>query len=196
MFQLFYKYLILYRRADVPGLGVFFIERTPAKLDVANKVFIAPISQINFRAQTPVADHRMYTFISRQEKIDESEAVIRFNNFANTVRKKLDEHKSVELPGLGVLLQNDEGNLYFKATLELNDYFPPAVADRVLRENTEHTTLVGANDGTNRQMKKMFVEEPKESFPLKEYWWRFAIALGIIGIAGILYYYLSNGNLQ
>jgi hypothetical protein len=196
MFQLFYKYLILYRRADVPGLGVFFIERTPAKLDVANKVFIAPISQINFRAQTPVADNRMYTFISRQEKIDESEAVIRFNNFANTIRKKLDEHKSIELPGLGVLLQNDEGNLYFKAISELNDYFPPAVADRVLRENTEQTTLVGANDGTNGQLKEMFVEEPKEPSHVKDYWWKFAIALGIIGIAGILYYYFSNGNLQ
>src|SRR5215210_6528737 len=196
MFQLFYKYLILYRRADVPGLGVFFIERTPAKLDIANKVFIAPISQINFRAQTPVADNRMYTFISRQEKIDESVAVIRFNNFANAIRKKLDEHKSIELPLLGVLLQNDEGNLYFKPNSELNDYFPPAVADRVLGENTEHTTVVGANDGTNRQMKEMFVEEPKEPSHAKDYWWKFAIALGIIGIAGILYYYFSNGNLQ
>lgn len=196
MFQLFYKYLILYRRADIPGLGVFFIERTPAKLDSANKVFIAPISQINFRAQTPVADNRMYTFISRQEKIDESEAVIRFNNFANTIRKKLDEHKSIALPGLGVLLQNDEGNLYFKATSDLNDYFPPAVADRVLRENTIHTTVVGAHDGTNKQMKEMFVEEPKEPSHAKDYWWKFAIALGIIGIAGILYYYFSNGNLQ
>ncbi|HLL41692.1 MAG TPA: hypothetical protein VK369_01070, partial [Segetibacter sp.] len=124
MFQLFYKYLILYRRANVPGLGVFFIERTPAKLDVANKVFIAPISQIIFRAQTPVADNRMYTFISRQEKIDESEAVIRFDDFANTILKKLYEHKSIELPGLGVLRQNDEGNLYFIASAELNSYFP------------------------------------------------------------------------
>ena len=60
--------MILYRRADIPGLGVFFIERTPAKLDVANKVFIAPISQIKFRAQTPVPDNRMYKFISCQEK--------------------------------------------------------------------------------------------------------------------------------
>ncbi|HEX8278849.1 MAG TPA: hypothetical protein VF540_09145, partial [Segetibacter sp.] len=134
MFQLFYKYLILYGSADVPGLGVFFIERTPAKLDVANKVFTAPISQINFRAQTPVADNRIYKFISRQEKIDESEAVIRFNNFADTIKKTLNEHKRIELPWLGVLLQNDEGNLCFKTTSELNNYFPPARADRVLRE--------------------------------------------------------------
>ena len=196
MFQLFYKYLILYRRADVPGLGVFFIERTPAKLDVANNVFIAPNQQINFRAQTPVADKRMYAFISCQKKIDESEAVIRYNDFADAIKKALKEHKRIELPGLGVLVQNDEGNLYFKTTSELKDYFPPAPADRVLRENTEQTVVVGANDGTNRQMKKMFVEEPKEPSHAKDYWWKFAIALGIIGIAGILFYYSSNGNLQ
>ena len=196
MFQLFYRYLILYRRANVPGLGVFFIERTPAKLDVANNVFIAPNSQINFRAQTPVADNRMYTFISRQEKIDESEAVVRYNNFADAIKKMLKEHKRIELPGLGVLVQNDEGNLYFKTTSELNDYFPPAPANRVLRENTEPSIVLGEINRTSRQTKEMLVEEPKELFPVREYWWKFAIALGIIGIAGILFYYFSNGNLQ
>lgn len=196
MFQLFCKYLILNRRAYIPGLGIFFIERTPARLDFENKVFIAPVSQINFKAQTSVADNRMYTFISFQEKIDESEAVIRYNNFAETVKKNLKEHKRMELPGLGVLLQNEEGNLYFKATSELNDYFPPAPANRVLRENTEHPIVVGDINRTNRQGKEVFVAEPKKPSPAKDRWWKFAIALGIIGIAGILYYYLYNGNLQ
>lgn len=196
MFQLFCKYLILNSRAHVPGLGVFFIERTPAKLDFANKIFIAPVSQINFKAQPSVADNRIYTFISRQQKIEESEAVIRYNNFADTIKKHLKEHKRMELPGLGVLLQNNEGNLYFNATSELNEYFPSAPANRILRENTEHPIVVGDINRTSRQMKEMFVEEPQKRSHAKDYWWKFAIALGIIGIAGILYYYLNNGNLQ
>lgn len=196
MFQLFCKYLIQNGKANIPGLGIFFIERTPARLDFINKIFIAPVSQINFKAQVSDADNRIYTFISRQQKIEESEAVVRYNDFADTIKKNLKEHKRSELVGLGVLLQNDEGNLYFKATSEPNDYFPPASANTVLRENAEHAIAVGNINRPNRQGKKMFVEEPKKAVPAKDYWWKFAIALGIIGIAGILFYYFSNGSLK
>lgn len=196
MFQLLYKYLILNKKAIVPGLGVFFIERKPAKLDFANKVFLAPASQINFKAQTSVDDNRMYTFISQVRKIDELEAAGHYNNFANKLKENLEKNSSVELPGIGVLSQNAEGQLFFKATVQLNDYFPPANADRVLKENTEHPILVGDSNRTNKQMKERLVDEPEMSSHAKDPWWIFAIALGIIGIAAIVYYYLHNGSLQ
>lgn len=196
MFQLLYKYLILNKKASVPGIGVFFIERKPAKLDFTNKVFIAPAIQINFKLQTSVDDNRMYAFISREQKIDVSEAVSRYYSFANNLKEKLAEHKTAELPGMGVLSQNAEGGLFFRAASQINNYFPPAAAERVLREHLEHNVLVGDNNRTNTQMKEMLVEDVPQPSHAKDHWWIFAIALGIIGIATIVYYYLHNGSLQ
>lgn len=195
MFQLFCKYLILHKKASVPGLGVFFIERTPAKLDFANKIFLAPEVQINFKAQAAADDHRLYTFISREQKIDATEAAVRYNAFVNKLRKNLAENSSLELPGIGVLSQNAEGKIFFKATV-LRDYLPPASAERVIRENSEHHVLVGDNTRTKTQMKEVLADNLQEPSYAKDYWWMFAIALGIIGIATIVYYYLNNGRLH
>ncbi|MEJ7680576.1 MAG: hypothetical protein WKG06_22530 [Segetibacter sp.] len=125
-----------------------------------------------------------------------SEAVSRFYIFANKLKENLTKHSTVELPGMGMLSQNAEGALYFKATAQINDYFPPAAAERVLRENTQHHILVGDINRTNKQVKEMLVEKVQEPSYTKDYWWIFAIALGIIGIATIVYYYLNNGSLQ
>lgn len=196
MFQLLYKYLILHKSACVPGIGIFFIERKPAKLDFTNKVFIGPDLQISFKAQALVDDKRLYTFISREQKIDVTEAAVRYNNFVNRLRTNLAEKRSVELPGLGVLSENEEGRIFFKATTLLNDYFPPVTAERVIRENTEHHILVGDNSRTNKQMKEVLEDDVQEPSHAKDYWWIFATALGIIGIAMIVYYYLHNGSLR
>ena len=196
MFQLFYRYLILNKRASVPGVGVFYIERQPAKLDFANKVFVSPSFQIGFKPEPSLNDNRMYTFISLEQKIAEAEAVNGYYKFANSLKEKLFEQGTAELPGMGVLSQNAEGALYFKAASQINHYFPPVSAERVVRENTEHHILVGEKSRTNIEMQEMLVEDVQERSHAKDYWWIFAIALGIIGIAAIVYYYVNNGSLR
>ena len=195
MVQLLYKYLILHKSANVPDIGTFYISRVPARLDFANKLFTAPDYQINFKADSFTGNNLMYTYIAKEKKIAETDASEHYNNFAKTIRKKLEEQQSVELPGLGVLHQNEEGALHFKAVLPLYNYFPAAVAERLIREDNEHHILVGDSDRTNTQMKEMLVDEP-ELPQSKDYWWIFAIALGLIGIATIVYYYLHNGSLR
>lgn len=192
MFQLFYKYLILNKKASVPGLGVFFIERKPARLDFANKVFLSPALQIVFEPKPSLTDNRMYSFISLEQKIEETEAVSRYYEFANNIKEKLNQNRNVTLPGIGILSQSADGELSFQATT-FNQYFPDAVAERVLRKNTEHAVLVGEINRTNTEMKEMLVQDVS---PAKDNWWVFAIVLGVVGIASLLYYYLHNGSLR
>jgi hypothetical protein len=196
MFGLFYKYLILNKKATVPGVGIFYIERKPARLDFANKIFIAPQLQVNFKSHASVADNGMYTFIAKEEKIDEPEAVSRFNDFGNEIQKSLKEHNVAELPGLGVISQSDEGKMFFKSTNILKEYFPDVAAERILREHAEHPVLVGDLNRTNAEMKEALAEDIRKSSGSKDNWWIFAVALGIIGIATIVYYYLHNGSLR
>lgn len=196
MFQLLYKYLVLSKKVIIPGIGVFYIERKPAKLDFANKVFVSPNLQINYAPEAILTDNRMYAFLAREQKIDEPEAVSRYHKFANNLKEDLSKHSTVELPGLGVLKQNAEGELSFAAIPVLKDYFPAAVAERILREHVEHNVLVGDIHRTNTEMKEMLTDDQLTASPAKDYWWIFAIGLGIIGIATIVYYYLHNGTLR
>lgn len=197
MFEIFYKYLILNKKVNVPGIGVFAIERKPAKLDFANKIFNPPAFKVNFKPQPSLNDNRIYSFIANEQRIDEPEAVSRYYNFSHNLKEDLSKHKSVNLLGMGVLSQNEEGQVFFNATTQLQDYFPAVASERVLRENTEHHILVGDVNRTNTQMKEMLVaDEPSYPSQTRDYWWLFAIALGIIGVATIVYYYLHNGSLH
>ena len=196
MFQLFYKYLILNKKAIIPGLGVFYIERKPARLDFANKVFVAPELQVNFKDQPSIADDKMNAFIAREEKIDMAEAISHINDFNSEIQKSLKENNSAELPGLGVISQNAEGKILFKSTNILKDYFPDVAAERIIREHVEHSVLVGDINKTNAEMKETLSVSRSTSAGEKDNWWIFAIALGVIGIATIVYYYLHHGKLH
>ena len=196
MFQLFYKYLILNKKAIIPGLGVFYIGQKPARLDFANKVFTAPELQINLKDQPSVADNKMCAFIARENGIGEPEAISHFNDFSNEIMKSLKENSKAELPGLGFLLQNGEGKIFFKPTNILKDYFPDVAADRIIREHVEHAVLVRESNKTNAEMKEILMEDMRKFSGEKDNWWIFAIGLGIIGIATVVYYYLHHGSLR
>lgn len=195
MFSLFYKYLILHKKAGIPGIGTFFIERKSAKLDFANKVFVSPELQVGFNPQT-FDDKHLYTFISNEQKIDEAEAVTDYNTFANKLKENFHKHKSIELPGIGLLSQNAEGELFFTAIAVIKEYFPDAAAERISREHTQHKVLVGDVSRTNTEMKEMLVENLPQPIHSKDNWWIFAIALGIIGVATLVYYYTHHGKLH
>lgn len=197
MFELLYKYLILNKEASVPGIGTFVIERKPARLDFANKVFVSPAFEIGFNPVTRTIDNRMAAFISAQQKINEVKAVEHYYVFASGLKESLNKHQSVNLPGVGVLSQSAEGEIYFKEAATLHTYFPPVAAERILREHSEHNLLVGDINHTNTRMKEMLAEDLQPPHThAKDPWWIFAIALGIIGIATIVYYYLHNGSLR
>ena len=142
MFELLYKYLILNKKASVPGIGVFLVERSPARLDFANKIFISPGFQIGFKPQPSLNDNRMYSFISDEQKVDEPEAITRYYHFANDIKENLSSDHVVEFPGMGVLTQNSNGEIVYKAITHIAEYFPPVASERVIRENTEHHILV------------------------------------------------------
>lgn len=196
MLRLFYKYLILNKKAAVRGIGTFYFERKPAKLDFANKVLHAPDLQVSFNPADSNTDNELIAFISKQQNISEEKAAEFYNAFTEKLQENLDKHKRAELPQIGLLLQNTEGELYFKATEVIQDYFPGVAAQRILREHVEHHSAAGNSRRTSEQTIKKPVEEVHESAHSNDNWWIFAIALGIIGVATIVYYYTHNGNLH
>lgn len=195
MLQILYKYLILNKKASVPGLGEFYIHRRPASLDFANKSFISPSTQIAFTQGDVIADNRFYFFISKEQHITDTEAVNKFDEFAERLTNNLKTTGSIQLPGIGLLSKDGSGKLNFQPVTPIASFYPNVAAERIVREVSDDIPVVETNKQDNLQTDvqntEVAISENK-----KDYWWVFAIILAGVAIAAIIYYYNQNGNLR
>ena len=196
MIQLIYKYLIIHQHVPLAGVGVFYLTRQPAKHDVANKVFSPPVLSIDFKPRTTTDNKDFFTFLSKEKDLDKASAIKYFGDLTQRIKYDINAHKPVELPGLGILRKNANGDINFEPANVIATYFPPAVAEPVLREKASYEIRVGETQRTSAQMREALHDEPETVPVRKDYWWIYAIILAVIGIAAILYYYQHNGSLR
>lgn len=196
MVHLLYKYLIIHKQLALPGVGSFYIVREPAKHDVANRVISPPVLNIDFNPQASDDNKTFSAFLSKEKGIDEATAINHFDDFARRLKQDIHSQKPVELPGIGSLRKTVNGDLTFEPANVLADYFPPAIAEPVLREKASYKIRVGETQRTSSQMRDALNDEPETVYDSKDYWWIYAIILTIIGIAAIVYYYQQNGSLR
>ena len=90
-----------------------------------------------------------------------------------------------------VFFVDASGKINFKPE-ELPAAFTQTVfAERVIHPDAEHHILVGDKETTNTVMTELLA--PKSE--IKDRWWIWAIVLGLIGIAAIVFYFTAfNGT--
>jgi nucleoid DNA-binding protein len=195
MVQILYKYLIINRQVTLPGIGVFHIQRQPAKHDYANKVFVSPALPINFNASTQLPDKRLYEFICRERGLNEVEAERKLNAFANKLNEQVRADKTVELPGMGLLKRDALGQISFEPANVIATYFPPTVAGNILEEKPQ-SAAPEKNLATASRETISSDQLAEGEVSQKSYWWVYAIILALLGIGAIGYYYYVNGSLK
>jgi hypothetical protein len=193
MFPLLYKYLMLHDQVCIPGIGRFYKSRQASVLDFANKVFQPPVYTIAFAEEAVAADKRFYAFAGKEQGIDEVEAIRHFHDFAYRLKQHINDTRQIELPGIGHLERVD-GKLSFTANNIVEKYYPSVKAERIVRQDAEHTIMVGDSELTNTQMQVMLDAEDEKK--KKGIWWIIAIVLALIAVAAIVYYYMNNGNVR
>jgi nucleoid DNA-binding protein len=196
MVQLLYKYLIINKHVTLPGVGVFYIQRQPAKHDYANKLFTSPNFHIEFNASNELPDKRFYEFVSKERGLNEAEAAKNLHAFSNRLTEEVKANRTVELPGIGMLKINASGQLTFESTNILTTYFPPTVAETVLNEKSQ--SAVSIKNGTKTPKETILLNESLEEEEVKSkiYWWVYAIILALLGAGAIGYYYYINGSFK
>lgn len=188
-----YKYLMQHQQVCIPGIGIFYKQRTAAHLDFSNKVFQPPAYTILFREEPVKADKDFYSFLSNEQGVNEVEAIRHFQDFAYRFKEHLSQFSQTDLPGLGVMHKGSDGALLFTPGHLLANYFPATPAERIVRKQSEHTMLVGDNETTNTQMQERLDEDQTES---KSWWWIGAIVLGVLAIIAIVYYYMQHDGIR
>lgn len=179
------KYFALYQKLILPGIGSFNTASQPAQLEFVEKTLHAPSHTIIFQQDETANDTNFISFLIKETGLDQYEAVNRFNQFIAQLKEKLQSGIALQLPGLGILANN--GNGYAFTADSLQQYFPGIIAERVIRQHAQHAVRVGEDEKTSTEMHEILNKEAAE-----DRWWIGAIVLAVVGIAAILYYYLSR----
>ncbi len=192
MLASFCKYLVLNKKAIMPGVGVFTVTKKPALFDADRGVFSAPMSEFNFAEGNAMADKQFYNFLKNEHQIDEVSAIRQFNEFSCVLWEGLHSKKVIDFPNIGSLVVNKEGVLIFNPIEDDLVLFPdisnkqiPLVLPEIVQSKVETPKPKKA---TPVIIEKVSTKDEAIVAP-KNYWWVVAIGLAIVSIAAIVYYY-------
>jgi hypothetical protein len=188
MFNLLYQYFIQAGQLSLPGIGHFKWTQQTAVLDFPNQQLLPPVYAVSFSDEKDSPSRDLFRFIARKKQLTEWEAIKAINDFAFGVKDELRSGKSVSWPGIGNLQFNQTGGISFEAAAIPSSY-TPAPAVRVIRNDAEHSILVGDREKTNTEMAEMLHEEPATA-PSR--WWIWALVLAAIGISGLVYHFMQH----
>jgi nucleoid DNA-binding protein len=207
MYELIYKFLIKYRTIDLPGIGTFTLRVQPAQSRFVDQSFLPPkyyvafeqdhaVDDVDAREQGAVTQERIapsrkvFSWIADNYGLTDKEAIIRFNEFLFELRKELDAGKKIVWSGIGTLEKDAGGEIKFNCDKNALPWLQQTVAKKVIRENAEHTMLVGETEKTSAQMSEILLN-PRSIKDKRAYWWVWPLAV-IIAIFIFLGWYFSE----
>jgi hypothetical protein len=189
MFGELQQYLLLYKQLNVPGIGTFHMERMPASFDVASKLINPPSYSITLHHSNATPSQKIFGWLSEALLVPEQDAISRFNDFAFEIRNRIMAGEKLEWDGIGTLTKGMAGEIRFEPAVKGVTTGPPLPANRVIRENAEHTVRVGEDQKTSTEMLERLAVGDKH----RSYWWAAALVLGLLAFVFIAWYFSTNG---
>ncbi|HZZ74465.1 MAG TPA: hypothetical protein VFE04_00985 [Puia sp.] len=190
MYTILNRYLFLHKSIPIPGLGTICLESQAATIDASTRTIHPPVYRFRFDKFSDSPDKDLFAYLSTQQKISDYEALRQYNDFAYSLRDRLNYFREAPWEGLGVLKKDDMGEIHFESSI-LNPSFLKAVpAEKVVRTNARHMLLVGDRERSSREMSDWFAEEPIHGNKL---WWLVALIGGIAAAVIIMIHFSSKG---
>ena len=193
MYPLLYKYFLVNKKVGIPGLGIFSLQETPATLDFVKGSLHAPQSKIVFnKNEEAKVDNNLFIYLGKELKLEEWQVAKKFQEFTESIKQNIAGNKAVELPGIGKLQKGYDDTIFLipdvEATLiPLGDIKLNNVNDS--RANLIELYSTGENliltEESEDDMLEMIIKHKEE-----DYWWVYALILGLMGVAALLWYYI------
>lgn len=184
------SYLFQNKTCPLPGLGTLSVLTSGAEADFTNKLFAAPKPFIHFvDIETDATGLLNYlAATSGGSTYEVSEAL---DHFCDNLRNKMTKQPDVQLESVGSFFVDASGKINFKPEELPAAFTQPVFAERVIHPDAEHQILVGDKETTNTVMTELLASKVEN----KDRWWIWAITLGLIGIAAIVFYFTAfNGT--
>jgi hypothetical protein len=183
MYELVHKYLLLTKKVGVPGIGSFVIDIKSAQFSDSHEMLLPPKPFIAFKSDTAIADKRFYSFVAKEMRIEEIDAIKKFHDFAYQLRANASQPNGILFPGMGIIRQQVNGGFLFEEENNLKDFFPPLPLPETLANKDAYNNLPY---NTNPEDAGFVTDE--DTTP-RDLWWLYAALLALAGIAAIAYYF-------
>jgi hypothetical protein len=190
MYGELYQYFIHYKKLNVPGIGIFMLEKKPATTDFPNKLIHPPVFSISLHHGNDTPPRNFFNWLAQVLQVSDRDAVIRFNDFAYEMKRKISAGDKIKWEGMGILSSGLAGEIRFEPALKGASAEAPVKAEKVIRENAAHTVRVGEEEKTSIEM----IEYLSHTDAKKNYWWAWALAVGLI-VTMFIGWYLSEHGL-
>ena len=189
MYGELYQYLVLHKQLNIPGIGTFQVERKPADIDFVGRKVNPPAYTIALHHGNTTPSKKVFNWLSDVFNITERDALSRFNDFAFELRDKVMAGDKLQWDGVGTLSKGLAGEIRFDASLKGMTIGEPVPANKVIRENAEHTVRVGEDQKTSTEM----IEWLSPAEETKSYWWAAALIIGLLAFVFIAWYFSTRG---
>jgi hypothetical protein len=190
MYTILNRYLFLHKSIPIPGLGTICMESQAATIDASTRTIHPPVYRFRFDKFSDSPDKDLFAYLSAQQKISDYEALRQYNDFAYSLRDRLNYFREAPWEGLGILKKDDMGDIHFESSILNPSFLQPVPAEKVVRTNAKHMLLVGDRECSSREMSDWFAEEPIHGNRL---WWLVALIGGIAAALIILIHFSSSG---
>ena len=184
MLSLFTKYLVHYGKVCIPHIGTFELIRQPPQLDVADQLFIPPSYITAYHPQELISEHQRDFFASCFNTAKEKTATD-LVSFGEKLKKRL-RHKPFQWNGFGTL-HLEQGGIAFDPYQIYLDSFTSVPAHKIMRQNVQHSILVGDQQMTSEQVAEALIKtDEKKNFYMMIGW--VLLILALITISIVLYF--------
>jgi hypothetical protein len=190
MYTILNRYLFLHKSIPIPGLGTICLESQAAAIDASTRTIHPPVYRFRFDKFSDSPDKDLFAYLSAQQKISDYEALRQYNDFAYSLRDRLNYFREAPWEGLGVLKKDDMGEIHFESSILTPSFLQAVPAEKVVRTNAKHMLLVGDRERSSREMSDWFAEEPIHGNRL---WWLVALIGGIAAALIIMFHFSSRG---
>jgi hypothetical protein len=190
MYAILNKYLFLNKSIPLPGLGTICLESQAASIDASTRSILPPTYRFRFDKFFDSPDKDLFSYLSSQQNISDYEALRQYNDFAFSLRDRLNYFREAPWEGLGILKKDDTGEIHFESSIPNPSFLQPVPAEKVVRANAKHMLLVGDRERSNNEMSDWFAEEPVHGNKL---WWLVALIGGIAASLVIMTHFSSKG---
>ena len=150
MYTILNKYLFLHKSIPVPGLGTICLESQPATIDASTRSILPPAYRFRFDKFSDSPDKNLFAYLSSQQQISDYEALRQYNDFAYSLRDRLNYFREAPWEGLGSLVKDDTGKFISNPPLKILIFLQPVPAEKVVRANAKHMLLVGDRERSSR----------------------------------------------
>ncbi len=130
-----YKYLVLYKNLNVPGIGNFAVQQTAPQLQFTDKKIEPPQTSVSFAPVVYPTNNHFYTFLSREWKVEKVIAIRKYKDEVEDLIEQLKQKKVCELRGIGKLHKTDDDSIAFTAAEYPFCFYPALTAERVVRKD-------------------------------------------------------------